>query len=117
MKKIYGLVACFLLFPGSSYAEEFCLSTGMLPTHCKAGDLILVAPKEVPLVCDFSKQIVKMSRSEESPEYICLYTGKALKIKQAPKKTPPPGASNQPSYPPPPRKKNKSLFDNMPFMN
>jgi hypothetical protein len=117
MKKINGLIAgSLLLISNSSFASEFCLSENTQPTHCKAGDIILIGPRNVPLTCDFSKQIIQMSKKEKTPEYICTYTGKILKIKKGPVKAPPPRTNNPANYGPPP-KQNKSMFGNMPFMN
>ncbi len=116
MKKINGLIAgSLLLMTSNSFAEQFCLSEGTKPIHCKAGDIILVGPKEVPLSCDFSKQILQMSKNEKSSDYVCTYTGKILKIQKAPPKAGPPPGSNPAQYAPPP-KRNKSMFDTMPFM-
>ena len=117
MKKLNGLLAGSLLLLSHTgfAAEQFCLSSDSLPTHCKAGDIILVGPKNVPLACDFSKQILQMSRKEKTSEYVCTFTGKILKIKQGPAKAAPPPTNNPAPYAPP-QKRNKSMFDNMPFI-
>ena len=118
MKKINGLVAgSLLLISNTGFAEEsFCLSDNGPPTHCKAGDIILIGPKNVPLVCDFSKQIVQMSKKENVSEYVCSYTGIMRQVKKSPVKAAPPQRNNNPANYAPPPKKNKSMFGNMPFM-
>ena len=110
MKKITGLfISAAIMAIASSHAvasseQRVCLSNDTLPKHCKAGDIIVVRPKEVATSCDFSQQIIKLKPSKESIEFLCRYTGKILKIR--------PNTSRPPQQPinnfqrPPQKKRN-----------
>lgn len=85
--------------------QKVCLSNDSQPKHCKAGDIIVVRPKEVATSCDFSQQIIKLKPSKDSIEFLCSYTGKILKIRP---NTTKPLQQQQPMNRqpmPPPRKK------------
>lgn len=87
--------------------QQVCVSNNTLPKHCKAGDIVVISPQHIALVCDFDKQIVKLRPSKSSKEFLCVYTGHILSIKPNTSKPPKPPVSN---YPPPHRKKKKSFF-------
>jgi len=104
------LIAGFVLLLSSqfSYAEQkVCVSNHSLPKHCSAGDIIVVQPAKVALVCDFDKQIIELKPSAKSTEFLCVYSGNILKVKHGPK--PPPSRN---PYTQPKKKKKK-----MPFFN
>ncbi|MFK5892601.1 MAG: hypothetical protein QM504_05225 [Pseudomonadota bacterium] len=87
MKKITGLISAGIIsiaasqFAVANSDQRVCLSNDALPKHCKAGDIIVVRPKEVATSCDFSQQIIKLKPSKESIEFLCRYTGRILKIR------------------------------------
>ena len=112
MKKVTGLISAGILSIAISQTgfaataeKKVCLSNDSQPKHCKAGDIIVVRPKEVATSCDFSQQIVRLKPSKDDIEFLCRYTGKILKIRPnttRPVQQPRP-MNNQPM--PPPRKK------------
>jgi len=104
------IVGTLLALSNSSYAVEyFCISNHEKPKHCSEGDIVVVKPTMMPRVCDFSQQILRMPKGENSAEYVCRYTGKILSVKELkrPKK-------NKGMYPPPVKEKKKG-FGSMPF--
>lgn len=100
-----------LLLSSNSFAQYFCISDQGKPSHCEAGDIILIKPTMMPRVCDFSKQIKRMPKKENRAEYLCSYTGTILKIKELKSRVQQPPVN---TVRPPPKKNNK-MFDNMPF--
>ncbi len=109
MKKISGLIGVglfSLVISQSALAtteQKVCLSNDAQPKHCKAGDIIVVRPKEVATSCDFKQQIVRLKPSKDAIEFLCSYTGTILKIRPNTSKPPQQPMNNQPM--PPPRKK------------
>lgn len=111
MKKITGLISAGIISIAASQIalansqQHVCLSNDALPKHCKAGDIIVVRPKEVATSCDFSQQIIKLKPSKESIEFLCRYTGTILKIRPNTSKPAQPPRNNYQQRPPQ-RKKN-----------
>ncbi len=104
---LIGFLLWILAVPSPLYAEQkVCVSNDTLPKHCKAGDIIVVRPKHVALVCDFNQQIVKLQPSKTAKEFLCRYTGKILSIQPNTSKPPPPPPMNYP----PQKKKRKTFF-------
>ncbi len=113
MKKITGLISTGIISLAVSQLavaksdQRVCLSNDALPKHCKAGDIIVVRPKEVATTCDFNQQIIRLKPSKESVEFLCSYTGKILKIRPNTSKPPQPPINN---YPVPPKRKKKFFW-------
>lgn len=106
MGTLSAAIALLLSSPIALAEQKVCVSNHSLPKHCTAGDIIVVRPAKVALVCDFDKQIIELKPSEKSTEFLCVYTGRILNIKHGPK--PPP---KRQAYP---QKKKKKK---MPFFN
>jgi len=113
MKKITGLISAGIICISASQIaianteQKVCLSNDTLPKHCKAGDIIVVRPKEVATSCDFNQQIVKLRPSKEATEFLCRYTGKILKIRPNTSRPPQQPAKN---FQRPPQKRKKKFF-------
>jgi len=99
-----------LLTSQLSFAEQkVCVSNDTLPRHCNAGDIVVVRPAKIALVCDFNQQIIKLKPSAKTTEYLCVYTGNILKVKHNPNPPPP----QRKAYP----QKKKKKKSKMPFFN
>ena len=112
MKKITMIIASsILMLSNTGFAQEyFCISNHEKPKHCNEGDIVLVKPTMMPRVCDFNKQILRMTKSENTAEYLCRYTGTILSVKELKRPNVPPQKSSFPA----PRKEKKG-FGSMPF--
>jgi|GEM_PF-2301699 len=103
--KITGSLSLLITSQLTFAEQKVCVSNHSLPKHCQAGDIVVVRPAKVALVCDFDKQIIELRPSEKAIEFLCVYTGKVLPIKHGPK--PPPKRN---SYKEKKKKKSKIPF-------
>ncbi|MBF0264384.1 MAG: hypothetical protein HQL46_03870 [Gammaproteobacteria bacterium] len=120
MTKNNLLLLSMVLISSNLYASKddpvVCLSNDTTPKHCKAGDILVVRPKEVATSCDFTQQIVRLKPAKNKVEFLCRYTGKVLKIKPNINRPAKP-MSAPPQMPPIQRSRRKSSFGSMPFFD